>query len=292
MLIAIAGTSASSFESTYRQTVLVTVSSISGTSADQWKVSTAEQSAAGRRLMQSTNLKVDLSIVTVNPNLVVFRLAKPPSNSTSGCSSELCGQLSKSGVPLDPNSVVFAPNDIYNSLFSTSGQNQAGNPEADVLQKRRDLGKIVGLSVAGGVLLVLLAINYKRFIACYRSRRAVSAHKKQVKQAAATGEESDISKAASGNSQKPQVMGSPIIQTRSLRSTVVKTVEGSVSDDSSRISAGGMHAAPWANGVLVPQQEMLEQVMPTMAPVVHYYQGDDDEYDDKPPFYLQVGFWQ
>lgn len=243
--------------------------------------------------MQSSNLKVDLSILTFNPNLVVFRLAKPPGSSVSSCTNDLCAQLTEAAVPVDQNSVVFGPQAIYNSLFSTTDQGQAGNPEADVLKKRRDMGKIIGGSVAGGVVFVLLALNYKRFVACYRSRRAVSAQKKQLKQQqkqnAAAGITAGSDKSATGGSQKPQTMGDPITQTMTQRSTIVKTMGSSASDDSSsRISAGGMHAAPWTNG-LAPQHEMLEEVMPNTPPVVHYYQSNDDEIRDRPTFYLQVG---
>lgn len=293
-----AGIKATDFESNYRQTVLNTVASTSGTTADQWQSGTSEQSTSGRRLRQATDLKVDLKILTVNPNLVVYRLAKAPANAVTGCSSDVCAVLADAGVPIDKNSFLLGPATIYNNLFGIADSGTTANSDAAALQQRRDLGKIVGSSVAGGVVLILLLLNYKRFIGCYRSSRAASAHKKQLKQQqkvngpalAGSTIPHKSALAPSKDVSSRNVMGDPIVKYATAeRMQVLRSGSGVSDGSSSRISASGMHATPRANG-LPPQREVVEEVESEQVPEVHYYQSQDldEEVKDRAAFYLQV----
>lgn len=105
-----------------------------------------------------TSVAVSLSILTRNPQLVVYRLAQAPLRSDgSGCTTELCMRLVAAGVPVQPSSVLISPD--YSSVF------QFGTPAASQVDARlaetQRTGAIVGAAVGGGVLLIVLLFTWR-----------------------------------------------------------------------------------------------------------------------------------
>lgn len=105
------------FTTTYLPSTLKTLAQLTGTPAEQWKATIAAKTAT-RNLLQinPTNVAVSLSILTRNPQLVVYRLAQAPTLvDGSGCAMELCVGLVAAGVPVLPGSVQITPD--YSSVF-------------------------------------------------------------------------------------------------------------------------------------------------------------------------------
>jgi hypothetical protein len=156
------------FNSFHMTNTLDTFAQVTGTPADQWKATLAAKTST-RVLLQTTAtpttsgsssyLAVSLSILTRNPQLVVYRLAQAPLGgaSGSGCSTELCARLIAAGVPIVPGTVVVTPD--YSSVyqFGTPAVSQAD----EKLANAQRTGAIVGACVGGGVVLLLLLFTYK-----------------------------------------------------------------------------------------------------------------------------------
>lgn len=155
------------FNSFHLANTLTTLARLTGTPADQWKATLAAKTSTRALLQTSTTtptpsgsfLAVSLSILTRNPQLVVYRLAQAPLStaSGSGCSSELCARLIAAGVPVVPDTVVITPD--YSSVY------QFGTPAVrkadEKLANAQRTGAIVGACVGGGVVLILLLFTYK-----------------------------------------------------------------------------------------------------------------------------------
>lgn len=107
------------FTTTYLPSTLANLAQLTGTPAEQWKATIVAKTATGTRsLLQinPTNVAVSLSILTRNPQLVVYRLAQAPTLvDGSGCATELCVRLVAAGVPVLPGSVQITPD--YPSVF-------------------------------------------------------------------------------------------------------------------------------------------------------------------------------
>lgn len=155
------------FTSYYLANTLDTLARLTGTPADQWKATLAAKTSTRALLQTSTTtpttsssyLAVSLSILTRNPQLVVYRLAQAPLSgaSGSGCSTELCARLTAAGVPIVPGTEVITPD--YSSVY------QFGTPAVsqvdEQLANTQRTGAIVGACVGGGVALILLLFTYK-----------------------------------------------------------------------------------------------------------------------------------
>jgi hypothetical protein len=105
------------FSTSYLPSTLDTLAQLTGTPAEQWKSTIAAKTAV-RNLLQvnPTNVAVSLSILTRNPQLVVYRLAQAPSLvDGSGCITELCVRLVAAGVPVLTGSIQITPD--YSSVF-------------------------------------------------------------------------------------------------------------------------------------------------------------------------------
>lgn len=112
------------------------------------------------------------SILTANPMLVVYRLSQAPTAGSSnaqaaaGCTTELCNSLMSSGIPIDSSSIEVRPN-FDSSFGSSSGSSpesaQSNNSDAQMAYTRQ-LAVIIVCSIAGFVILLILAINSRRII--------------------------------------------------------------------------------------------------------------------------------
>lgn len=152
--------------------MLSTLAQLTGTPADQWKATITEKTAtsSNRALLQqqqqqdttsvasgTADTAVSLSILTRNPQLVVYRLAQSPTSATAGCSTELCARLLAAGVPVLPGSVAISPD--FSSVFQF-GAPAASAVDAQLAAARRT-GAIVGAVVGGAVFLIILLFTYK-----------------------------------------------------------------------------------------------------------------------------------
>lgn len=165
---------ADQFSSWHLPSVLSTLSHLTGTPSDQWKA-TFTAKTNGRALLQasattdnsssSNVVAVSMSILTRNPQLVVFRLAQAPATASAttagspgnGCTTELCNRLLAAGVPVDPSSVVITPDMLAYQFGSTP----TASPLDEKLAATQRISAIVGASVGGAVLLVILLFTHK-----------------------------------------------------------------------------------------------------------------------------------
>lgn len=168
--------------------ITATTAALSGTDTAQWVVhnSTLQQHTAAlagnRRLQQQgqTYVKVELSLLTTNPQLVVYRLTQAPmaasptgaasSSVQANCVSEYCSRLAAAGIPVDSNSIHISP--VYD--FGSSGSDPAAAAAARdaAVARSRTLGLTIGVCVAASVVFLLLLCNARRIISCWRCRTA------------------------------------------------------------------------------------------------------------------------
>lgn len=105
------------FTTTYLPRTLETLAQLTGTPSEQWKTTIAARTS-NRNLLQvnPNNVAVSLSILTRNPQLVVYRLVLASSVvEGSSCDTELCVRLVAAGVPVLPGSMQITPD--YSSVF-------------------------------------------------------------------------------------------------------------------------------------------------------------------------------
>jgi hypothetical protein len=127
--------------------------------------------------LQQQEVLVTLSLLTANPQLVVFRLGQPAMDLQSAlqlsCRDEFCYRLVAAGVPFEPSNIILEPD--YGALFGRVNNGQVTSGDDELARRRRIAGIAGGAAAGGFVFLLLLLIIYKRRASCCAGRRQTKA---------------------------------------------------------------------------------------------------------------------